>query len=166
MPTPNCAERAMKEPPIAPLCEMIEMLPLGGAVSSVATRLPCVQTIPAQFGPMKRMPWRFAVAIISFSPSAFPASEKPELIIMAAFTPHLPQSSRIPLTVTAGAAITAMSTFSGTSFSEAQPFAVRTEIAFGFTAKTRSMPPSSRRLINTFASLPSLAEPKTATALG
>ena len=92
---------------------MIETPPAGGMVSRVGVNLCRVLTMPAQLGPTTRMPLCRATSATSCSAARSPISEKPAVMITAAVTPALPQSSRTAGTVDGGETITARSTGPG-----------------------------------------------------
>ncbi len=106
--------------PRAPLCEENATLPRGGATGAkVAFRetVGSVFTIPRQFGPTIRMPWRRITsrsAFWRFTPSS-PTSWNPALMTTSALIPFAPQASAASTTCAAGITITARSTGPGTS---------------------------------------------------
>ncbi len=115
-PTPRPMLQSMMPPHSAPDCDRKAMLPAGGIpLTKVVFSGVCVSITPMPFGPMIRMPKRWAISIISRSRAApsGPTSRKPPEMTTAALIPRLPHASTAADTIPAGRISTASSTGSG-----------------------------------------------------
>jgi hypothetical protein len=107
--------------------------------ANVAFNPMCGNITPTQFGPMIRIFPRRSRICLSSSAPVDPHSLKPAEMITAPLTPAAAHSPIIFGTIAAGVAITARSTFFGTSRMLRNVFCPNNVVRLGLTKKTRPL---------------------------
>ncbi len=121
-PSPRASAASSSASPSAPDWDEKPMLPLGAErAAKVAFRRGPATAMPRQFGPIRRAPWARTSASSCSCRSApsLPTSAKPAEMTTSARTPLRSASSAAASTCSPGTAITARSTGSGISATEA-----------------------------------------------